>query len=130
MKHLLSIALAFSILVGAGCASFHQRSYATIGTAVHLVDGSRKAWNDYVYAGLATTNQVREVHKAYTDFQRVVIEAESTVRAYKDGQDKGAVQAVLQATTQASVSVVNLITHFRGGTNSALPLLESPLNSK
>ena len=113
--------LIVAVLLLAGCGTVETRAYKSAAAIATTVDVSRKAWNDYVAAGRATSNQVYQVHKAYTDYQVVMKEFELNVHAFHaDGTNN--LGSSVQKLNQAAASVVTLVARFKGSTNGPLPV--------
>lgn len=96
-----------------GCASLETDAYKVIGSIAVSTDGARKGWNDYVRAGHASVQQVKDVADAYDKYTSAMAVAESAVTSYKTGAtDKTALQKALDAVIAASGDMIALVNKF------------------
>lgn len=102
MKTFASITLAICLLVGCatGPNAYEIDALKSIQATAQTVDLSRQGWNDYVAAGHAGTNEVRQVHDAYAKYQAAMALAQVEVAAYH-------AHPTNQMSLEASLSVLS-----------------------
>ena len=112
--------LAFSAMIIGLCASCVTTSdpeilaYRSIGTVAHTVDASMNGWGDWVRAGKATAGDQAKVKTAYEGYQAAMVATESAVVAYRNGADRNALEASIEALKAAANAVMTMVSTTKG----------------
>lgn len=111
----VAVALVLAFSLTQACTS--TAAFKATSAAVTAVDLAMHGWGEWVHAGKSTPEQRATVEKAYGAYQAAIDVAEKATFAYYANAEKDpkALRAIMEAVTQAGISVIVVVNSFRTG---------------
>lgn len=99
-------------LLGAGCVTFEDVAFKTVGTQVITADGAIRGWLDYKNTHPVPQAQIDEVKNAYDKYYACTLAEKAAAISFKTNADTNSLNRTITMTAIASSEVLRAVMLF------------------